>query len=196
MEPGRPRPPLAGDGVLVESAYGRSPRPGLVVAARPGALSVELEGASFRRRRRVSVRWVDQLGVARCHGRVASADGVVVEIALESAPEIVYSREHLRAEVALPLTAWSLHEPTRLIEGQTVNLSAGGALLEAAGVPPAAEQLRLRLGLPDGPATLQAGVLRREGPDRVAVAFAGISDEDRDRIAALVLARYEPAALG
>ena len=93
----------------------------------------------------------------------------------QAADRRVYDR--IPAELAV--SAWSLSQPTRRLEGWTVNLGAGGALLHLPDLPPLAATLQASIDLPRERITFGADVRWREEPGLVAVQFDRISPESR-----------------
>ena len=182
--------PPAGVRVAVRPRRGRAVLQGRVVSvAEPALLRIELEAAAgLRRRARVELEWIEPAGVVHCHGRVSGAWGQLVEVGLEEAPRLVQRRDHVRRDIELAVTGWTLLEPTRRLVGRTLNLSGGGAFLELPGLAPAAVVIELRIALPDGQAAARGNVLRREPGDRVGVAFAPLESTVRERIVGLVVA--------
>ena len=106
-------------------------------------------------------------------------------------PEHDERREHERAQVALPTSAWSLVSPTKLHVGTTVDISSGGALLHLPGMPKTAAMFTLQVDLPEHPLAATAVVVRRDD-DNAAVAWQSLSREDRDRL--FRLAQAEPVS--
>jgi hypothetical protein len=90
----------------------------------------------------------------------------------------VYPREAAQVEVA----AWTLREPTKLIHGTTVNLSATGALLRLPGLADLTVLLELRIFLPNGVFPTRGRILRRAEPDLVGVAFEALRLRDHGRL--------------
>jgi hypothetical protein len=162
----------------------------LVVAQRPGNVAVELADDAAARRGGVELEWVDAEGLARLDGRawlVREGAAPILEIRYERPPQLIQRRQHLRAELAFPCSAWSLLDPTRLLAGATVNVSGGGALVRLPMLPPAAPYVDLHLELPDGPLDVRGTVLRRDVDDLVALGFDWISHADEERLIGVVL---------
>jgi hypothetical protein len=181
-------PDLPAAGAVV-SLSGRS-RPqirGRVISGDRGRVFVELESdhVTFRRRARLAVDWVDPAGMVRRRGRLVSASpggAPTVEIEFAEPPYLIQRREELRVPVKLKVSAWSFHSWTRLLEGETIDLSESGALLRLPKLPPATTRIELRLELPDRPLGLTARVLRRGDADTVAVAFDAVSAAGQERL--------------
>jgi hypothetical protein len=87
-----------------------------------------------------------------------------------------------RRAIVVDVSAWSLAQPTELLRGTTVDLSAGGALLKLPGLSDAAVRLEMRLALPERPVAATVNVVRRGPPDMVAVTFETIARSELDRL--------------
>jgi hypothetical protein len=195
-----PEPPRPGQQVSLRHARSRGAMQARVVAQRPGNLAVELAEGVGARRGGVELEWVNADGLARLHGRawlVREGAAPILEIRYERPPELIQRRQHLRAELAFPCSAWSLLDPTRLLAGETVNVSGGGALVRLPKLPPAAPFVDLHLELPDGPLDVRGTVVRRDEGDLVALGFDWIGQVDEERLIGAVLgslARAQRAA--
>ena len=145
----------------------------------------------LRRRAAITLEWVEPDGLARVPARVeclGSLDETPLEVRLLASPVLIQRREHVRAGLELPVDAWSLLASTRLINGVTLVLSGGGALLRLTGVPAAASTLELRLALPDGAISTSARIVRHNDDGTVAVAFDAMRDQ-QERLVQLVFNR-------
>jgi hypothetical protein len=91
-----------------------------------------------------------------------------------------------RRPLRLDVTAWSLEQTNRLIEGTTVELDGDGALLRLPGIGPADVHLDVRLALPDRGLFTPATILRRDPPDLVEVSFDWVDAYERGRLRAFV----------
>ena len=160
----------------------------VTVETDPELLVVSLEQAWARPEGgALELEWVDPLGLIRRRGRVKSTRGdapALLDVLLEGPATLIQRREHLRAAVEIGVTAWSPLAPTTLVRGKTINLGGGGALLEVAGLPPAAA-LDVRLMLSDGPVSTKARVVRYAG-SLLAVAFDELPVVDEERLTSLV----------
>ena len=91
-------------------------------------------------------------------------------------------RAEERRAIVLDVSAWSLAQPTELLRGTTVDLSAGGALLRLPGLSEAAVRLEVRLSLPEHSLAATVNVVRCGPPDLVAVTFETIAPSEHDRL--------------
>src|SRR5262249_52476855 len=91
-----------------------------------------------------------------------------------------------RRPLELDVTAWSLEQANRLIEGSSVELNGDGALLRLPGIGPADVHLDIRLALPDRGLFTPATVVGRETPDLVEIAFDWVDAYERGRLRAFV----------
>jgi hypothetical protein len=91
-----------------------------------------------------------------------------------------------RRRLRLDVTAWSLEQAKRLMEGTTVELGRDGALLQLPGVGPTDVHLDVRLALPDRGLFTPATVVRRDAPDLVEVSFDWLDAYERGRLRAFV----------
>jgi hypothetical protein len=91
-----------------------------------------------------------------------------------------------RRPLQLDVTAWSLEQANRLIEGTTVELGGEGALLRLPGIGAADLRLDLRLALPDRGLFTPATIVSRHAPDLVEVAFDWVDAYERGRLRAFV----------
>jgi hypothetical protein len=91
-----------------------------------------------------------------------------------------------RRPLQLDVTAWSLEQANRLIEGTTVELGGDGALLRLPGVAPTDVRLDLRLALPDRGLFTPATIVRRADPDLVEISFDWVDAYERGRLRAFV----------
>lgn len=179
---------LPESGALVSlSSRSRERIRGRVVSSDRNRIFVELERdhVAFRRRARLELEWIDPLGLVRRRGRLVSASpggAPTVEIEFGEPPNLIQRREELRVAITLKATAWSFHAWTRLLEGETLDLSETGALLHLPKLPPATTRIELRLALPDRPLGLTARVVRRGDADTVAVAFEALAASGRERL--------------
>ena len=179
--------PTLGDKVQVLAPPNSRLR-GLVTDHAPEALTVELEQTLIRQPFRfaagheVEVEWVHSLGVMQLSARVAQArpePEPTLELELLGIAEPVGRREHERHAVELEVWAWTLSEPTRRLQGKTVDLSAGGALIRLPDLTPAATLIELTIGLRDRRLHASAEVRWRNDPDLVGVRFARISPDEQ-----------------
>jgi len=162
---------------------------------RPGGLTLELEEEEARARRGgAEVLWADPRGLARLGGRVwlvQPGTPPKVELRFKRPPELTQRRHHVRAQLEVHFSAWSLLEPTRLLSGTTLNLSGGGALVRLPELPPATNVLDLTLALPDGPLAVRARVVRRDEDGVVALAFDAVTPEQAARLTSLSMRGFE-----
>jgi hypothetical protein len=91
-----------------------------------------------------------------------------------------------RRPLQLDVTAWSLEQANRLIEGTTVELGDEGALLRLPGVGPTDVRLDVRLALPDRGLFTPATIVRRDDPDLVEISFDWADTYERGRLRAFV----------
>jgi hypothetical protein len=146
------------------------------------ALGLPVEGLG--RRARVTLEWVDPDGLAHADVR-AGVDGELLVASTRSEPVLIQRREDVRVPLELPIRAWSLLAPTTLIEGTTVNVSAGGLLARVTGLPPAAALLDLQVVANGGVVHASGEVVRRKG-EEVAVLFERLSALDEARLVGLL----------
>ena len=91
-----------------------------------------------------------------------------------------------RRRLRLDVTAWSLEQANRLMEGTTIELGRDGALLRLPGVGPTDVHLDVRLALPERGLFTPATVVRRDAPDLVEVSFDWLDAYERGRLRAFV----------
>jgi hypothetical protein len=91
-----------------------------------------------------------------------------------------------RRPLQLDVTAWSLEQANRLLEGTTLEIGVDGALLRLMGVGPAEVNLDIRLALPDRGLFTPASITRREPPDLVEIVFDWVDAYERGRLRAFV----------
>jgi hypothetical protein len=190
-----PQPP-SGEPVWFRRARSEEARVrGCVAGSRPGRLSLALEGealAPFKPRTRVELEWLVAEGLVRARGKVGifrAGPPRLLEIAVRGSPRLAERRTDLRAAIALAVSGWSLQDPTRLLSGRTVDLSASGALLELPMMPEAATILELRISLPDDPLSALGHVVRRTPGGLVTVRLAPEQPADVERLARFVALR-------
>jgi hypothetical protein len=190
-------PPRPGQLVSLARRRAQAPAPARVVEARPGGLTLELEGEEAAGRGGAELVWADPRGLARLRGRVwlvQPGTPPKVELRFKHPPELTQRREHVRAQLEVRFSAWSLLEPTRLLAGTTLNLSAGGALVRLPELPPATNVVDLTLALPDGPLAVRARVARRDEDGVVALEFDAVTPEQAARLTSLSMQRFEEPA--
>jgi hypothetical protein len=163
---------------------------GHVTGRGPEALTIELEQTLIRRPFRfaagheVDVEWVDALGVMQVSARVAEARAEpepTLELELLGKVEPVERRRHERHPVELEVWAWTLHAPTRRLAGNTVDLSAGGALLWLPDLALSAT-LELTIGLPRKRLHASAEIRWRREPALVGVEFTRVAPDEMARL--------------
>lgn len=181
-------PPNPGQAVRIVAPQARLR--GQVVDREDVELTVALEQGLLRRAFRfpvgaeVDVEWTHDLGVMQLPARVEAAQEqprptLLLEVAGDVEP--VERRSHERAHVELPASAWSLAQPTRRFEGNTIDLSTGGAQLWFPELPLFAATLELSIALPHAPVHASASIRWRRG-DVVGVGFDRISGEAQARL--------------
>jgi hypothetical protein len=110
-------------------------------------------------------------------------EGAIVRIADPHLLEVVQERAHVRVEAHCPIvvTTDRLSEPLHTF---TVDISAGGALLDDAEVVSTGEALEFELVLEAGerPVAGTAEVVRRDGKGRAGIEFTKLSQYDRWRL--------------
>jgi PilZ domain-containing protein len=177
--------PTQGDGVSILAPHNARLR-GRIAARDNGSLTVELEETSIRRPfhfgpgAQVALEWIDPRGVFQVTARVDTAldDPLpVLELELIGEPEPVERRETDRANVELQISAWTLAQPTRRLAGNTVNVSARGALVSLPDLAPFAATLELQIALPGGAVHASTSIRWRGEPALVGVEFERISPE-------------------
>jgi len=177
-------PPKTGEDVNILAPH--ASLRGQVTGRTDDALTIQLEQTPIRRPFRfvagseVEVEWLHALGVMQLTATVGSAvedPCPTLVLRLAGGAEPIDRREHDRIPAELPVSAWSLSQPTRRLEGQTVDLSAGGALLDLPDLAPLAATLQARIDLPSYPLTVGAEVRWRSGNWLVGVQFVQISPE-------------------
>lgn len=183
-------PPQIGEDVSVLTLPSHRHR-GRITAGSSGMLTVELEETPLRLPLRlpsgfpVELEWIHPLGLMQLSARVEASrlePVATLEVALDGPPELAERRTRERVPVTLEASAWSLLDPTRLVSGETVDVSAGGALLRLPGLAPFASVVEVRIGLPEQPFSTKARVVRRSEPDLVGIAFQAMRPEDQQRL--------------
>lgn len=163
---------------------------GHVTGRGPEALTIELEQTLIRRPFRfaagheVDVEWVDALGVMQVSARVSEAreePEPTLELELLGKAEPIERRRHERYPVELEISAWTLHAPTQRLAGNTVDLSAGGALLWLPDLALAAT-LELTIGLPSKRLHASAEIRWRREPALVGIEFMRFPPEEQARL--------------
>jgi hypothetical protein len=91
-----------------------------------------------------------------------------------------------RRQLRLDVTAWSLEQAHRLLEGTTVEIGRDDALLRLPRVGPIDVHLDIRLALPDRGLFTPATIVRRDSPDLVEVSFDWLDAYERGRLRAFV----------
>ncbi len=175
-------PPRTGESVSILAPHARLR--GWVADGSDAALTVELEQTPIRRPFRfpagspVEIEWVHELGVMQMAATVGAAreePGPTLDLELAGlATPVAERRADERRSVTLHVSAWSPAKPTVRLEGRTVDLSLGGALLHLPGLAPLAATVDLRIGLPAGPLAASASVRWRRQPDLVGARFERI----------------------
>lgn len=177
-------PPKPGEDVNILAPH--ASLRGQVTVRDGGELTVRLEPAPSRRPfcftagSEVEIEWIHALGVTQATATVGSAveePAPLLVLHLAGAVEPVERRRHERVPGELPVQAWSLSQPTRRLEGHTVDLSAGGALLYLPDLAPLAATLQAWISLPRETLTVTADVRWRKEPGLVGVQFERISSE-------------------
>jgi PilZ domain len=172
-------PPRTGEEVSILAPHSTRLR-GQVAAQANGSMTIALEQTPIRRPfhfaagSEVALEWIDPRGVMQLSAWVAEAQAEprpTLLLELVGVPEPVERREHGRSAARLEVSVWALAQPTRRLAGTTVNLSAGGALLDVPG-----------LALPGGPVHASAKIVWRRDPALVGVEFERISPEARARL--------------
>jgi hypothetical protein len=186
--------PKVGEDVNLLVSHGHRLR-GRITDDRALLLAVELEQQPIRTPFRlrsgsaVQLEWVHRQGLMRLPTRVEASRSEptpVIELTVDGAPELAERRTQERVRITLEAAAWSLLDPTRLVAGKTVDLSATGALLHLPGLSPFAAMAEIRIDLPDRPFMTRARVVRRHEPDLVAVVFHATNLDDQARFADFV----------
>ena len=164
---------------------------GLVTGRGPEALTIELDQTLVRRPFRfaagheVGVEWVNERGLMQVSARVAEArpePEPTLELELLGSPQRVERRKYERQQVELEVWAWTLAQPTRRLDGTTVDLSPAGALLWLPDLAPGVAWIELTIGLPAWRLHTSAGVRRRRDPALVGVDFDRIGAEKQARL--------------
>jgi hypothetical protein len=165
---------------------------GLVTGRGPGALMIELDEKLVQRPFRfaagheVGVEWVDEFGVLTVSARVAEArpePEPTLELELVGNAERVERRQYVRHPVELEIWAWTLAQPTRRFEGNTIDLSPRGALLWLPELAPGIAWIELTVVLPDWRLHSSAAVRWRRDPALIGVDFDRIGAEEQARLA-------------
>jgi hypothetical protein len=146
----------------------------------------------FRVRDRVELEWIAQAGLARVSARVVVRGGPppVLEIRAKGIPRLAERRSSLRVAATLPVSGWSLHDPTRLLTGRTVDLSVRGALLALPMIPETASTLELTIDLQGRPFHARGRIVRATG-DLIAVELEPTQPEDAVRLRAFIEAHLQ-----
>ncbi len=164
---------------------------GHVTGRSDDAITVELEQTPIRQPFRfplgseIDIEWLHALGVMR-HSALIAAERddphptLVLELCGEAEP--VDRREHDRVAAELPVSAWSLSQPTTRLVGYTIDIGNGGALLWLPDLAPLALSLELRIALPDKPLSVTAGIRWRRDPALVGVEFERVSPAGQARL--------------
>jgi hypothetical protein len=144
-------------------------------------------------RDRVELEWIDLTSLVQVSARVAAVRGgppPVLELRVRGKPRLAERRGSLRAAAPLPVSGWSLHDPTRLLTGLTVDLSVRGALLELPMTPETASTLELTIELQGRPFHARGRIVRAAG-DLIAVELEPTGPEDAVRLRAFVEERLK-----
>lgn len=99
-----------------------------------------------------------------------------------------------RSYARLPLrTVVNCRTEQRQFTSGSLNISEGGMLLDTSGGLEVGREAELRFSLPPAPGMLnpRARVVRREPPDRMAMRFLSLSEEDRQAIQAYIAVRIK-----
>jgi PilZ domain len=182
-------PPRPGEDVSILASHSRFR--GQVTRRGPESLTIELEQTPARQALHfaagalVSVEWVHALGLMQVTAKVKDAQAEprpALRLEVVGTPEPVERREYRRAPVELSITAWTLAQPTRRLEGKTVDLSLGGALLSIPELSSFARKVELTIGLPGGPMQVSARVAWRREPSLLGVEFGWLKPEEETRL--------------
>jgi hypothetical protein len=147
----------------------------------------------FGVRDRVELEWIDPAGLAQVSARIAAVRGgppPVLELRVRGKPRLAERRGSLRVTVTLPVSGWSLHDPTRLLIGRTVDLSSRGALLALPMTPETASTLELTIELQRGPFHARGRIVRAAG-DLIAVELEPTRPEDAVRLRTFIEAHLQ-----
>jgi hypothetical protein len=190
--------PSTGEGVWI-----RRPSSEVRLRARVGSSSgkrlslVENQGAPepFHARNRVELDWIGGAGLARVTARILAVrtePPAVLDIEVKGTPRLAERRELFRVAATLPVSGWSLQDPTRLLKGQTIDVSSRGALLTLPMTPETATTLELTIELQGMPFNALGRIVRATG-DLIAVVLEPTRPEDAARLAAFVEDRQQAA---
>jgi hypothetical protein len=91
-------------------------------------------------------------------------------------------RRDERRAISLDISAWPLTQPTRLLTGTTVELGGDSALLLLTGLTESAEQVDLRIALPERALHVSTTVVERRPPDLVVVSFDWTDSYEQARL--------------
>jgi CheY-like chemotaxis protein len=105
-------------------------------------------------------------------------------------PMLTQMRRYARVPVRIPVMCQPQGEP---FPSCTLNIGAGGMLLEFSGGSKAGDTLLLRLTLPGNavPVTVKAKVIRVEPPDRAAVEFGPLQESDKSALEDFIAQRVK-----
>ena len=113
-------------------------------------------------------------------------DYAAADPARQCSPPMPEDDPAARRPLQLDVTAWSVEQANRLVDGTTVELGGDGALLRLPGIGPTEVHLDIRLALPERSLFTPATVVRRDSPDLVEVAFDWVDAYERGRLRAFV----------
>jgi hypothetical protein len=130
----------------------------------------------------VSVEWSDPSGVMLLAARVGEAKTRWVELELVGEPESVERRIDARAAVEVDVSAWTPAQPTRRLNGKTVDLSTTGALVSLPDLSPLAATVELKIALPGEPFHASARVAWRREPALAGVEFQRLEAAEQARL--------------
>lgn len=179
-------PPKPGEDVNILAPH--ASLRGHVTGRTDDALTVQLEQTAIRRPFKfaagaaVEVEWLHALGVVQLAATVGSAVAEphpTLVLRFDGSAEPIERRGHERVQADLAVSAWSPSQPTRRLEGRTVDISTGGALLHLPDLSPLVATLQVRIDLPRGPITVETEVRWRREPGLAGVQFLRFSPESQ-----------------
>lgn len=118
------------------------------------------------------------------HGHAERAQQGCVAFTADREGRVDNLRASPRLDVQLPVT---VSAAGRTIEARTLNVSAGGALLEGASFGPRDGAVEVEIKMPQGPWVRARGLIVRALPEGTGIRFTDIDPAARDRLDSMVL---------
>ncbi len=134
--------------------------------------------------RRAQLSFVHQGSMVVLHGSAERAPEGTVAFQADREGRVDNLRASPRLDVQLPVTVAAAG---RTIQSRTVNVSAGGALLEGAAFGPRDGAVEVTINLPNGPAVNARGIIVRTLPEGTGIRFTDIDPAARSHLDSMVL---------